>query len=142
MKSALQKLWITLLAVVCLAACGSPEPMNDEEAVKWIAAYSPEQIDMDAVIRIEATSYLYGHIDTSRPLDNVFNFTPSVKGEARYMNGGRFIEFVPEKGELKHGREYNCLVRLSSLTDIDSLKTKVSQHINKAKKHLYQQVFK
>lgn len=122
MKSALQKLWITLLAVVCLAACGSPEPMNDEEAVKWIAAYSPEQIDMDAVIRIEATSYLYGHIDTSRPLDNVFNFTPSVKGEARYMNGGRFIEFVPEKGELEQGREYNCRVRLSSLTAIDSLK--------------------
>ena len=121
MKSALQKLWITLLAVVCLAACGSPEPINDEEAVKWIAAYSPEQIDMDAVIRIEATSSLLAHIDTSRSLDEVFVFTPAVKGSARYVDGGRFIEFVPQKGSLKQQRKYNCRVRLSAMTAIDSL---------------------
>ena len=31
MKTALQKLWVTLLAVVSLIACGSPEPMTDDE---------------------------------------------------------------------------------------------------------------
>ncbi len=122
MKTALQKLWVTLLAVVSLVACGSPEPMTDDEATMWVAAYSPERIDMDATIRIEATDSLLAHIDTSRPLEKVFKFTPSIKGEARYVEGGRYIDFVPAKGGLKQGKQYNCRVRLSNLTTIDSLK--------------------
>lgn len=122
MKTALQKLWVILLAVVSLIACGSPEPMTDDEATMWIAAYSPERIDMDATIRIEATDSLLAHIDTSRFLEKVFKFTPSVKGEAHYVDGGRFIDFVPEKGSLKQGKQYNCRVNMSLLTAIDSLK--------------------
>ena len=97
MKTALQKLWVTLLAVVSLVACGSPEPMTDDEATMWVAAYSPERIDMDATIRIEATDSLIAHLDTTRSLEKVFKFTPSVKGEAHYVDGGRFIDFSPRK---------------------------------------------
>ncbi len=122
MKKVFQRLWITFMATVCLVACGSPEPMTDDEATLWVAAYSPERIDMDATIRIEATDSLLAHIDTSRPLDKVFKFTPSLKGETRYINGGRFIDFVPERGGLKQGKQYNCRVLMSELTSIDSLK--------------------
>ncbi len=122
MKSALQKSWIVLLAVLSLTACGSSEPMTIEESTKWVAAYSPEHIDMDATIRIEATDYLLARIDTSRSLEKVFKFTPSVNGEAHYVDGGRFIDFIPKKGALKQGKQYNCRVRMSYLTDIDSLK--------------------
>ena len=122
MKTALQKLWVTLLAVVSLVACGSPEPMTDDEATIWVAAYSPERIDMDATIRIEATDSLIAHLDTTRSLEKVFKFTPSVKGMAHYVDGGRFIDFVPEKGSLKQGKQYNCRVNMSLLTAIDSLK--------------------
>lgn len=88
----------------------------------WVAAYSPERLDMDATIRIEATDSLLAHLDTSRPLEKAFKFTPSVKGEAHYVEGGRFIDFLPEKGSLKQGRQYNCRVNMSALTAIDSLK--------------------
>lgn len=81
MKTALQKFWIAILAVVSFVACESKETMTPEEAAGWVAAYSPERIDIDATIRIEATKTLFEHIDTLRSLDNVFRFTPSVKGQ-------------------------------------------------------------
>lgn len=122
MKTALQKFWIAILAVVSFVACESKETMTPEEAAGWVAAYSPERIDIDATIRIEATKTLFEHIDTLRSLDNVFRFTPSVKGSAHYVNGGKVIEFIPEQGGLELGEQYNCRVGISSLTGIDSLK--------------------
>lgn len=53
METALQRLWVTLLAVVCLVACGSSELMIDDEAMMWVAVYSPERIDIDATICIQ-----------------------------------------------------------------------------------------
>ena len=113
---------IVLLAVLSLTACGPSETMSIDEAVKWVAACSPEHIDMDATVRIEATDSLLARIDTSRSLEKAFKFTPSIKGKAHYVDGGRFIDFVPEKGALKQGKQYNCRVRMSYLADIDSLK--------------------
>ena len=122
MKSTLQKFWTVILAIVSLIACDSKEPMTSDEAADWVAAYSPERLDMNATIRVEATNILFAHIDTLRSLDKVFRFTPTVKGTAHYANDGKVIEFIPEQGALKQGKQYSCRVRLSNVTAIDSLK--------------------
>lgn len=122
MKSALLKFWIAMLAVVGIVSCGSKESMTTDEAAMWIAAYTSERIDMDDIICIEAADSLLAHINTQRPLDKVFEFTPSVKGKAEYREEGMYVDFVPNEGALKQGVQYNCRVSLSKLTGIDTLK--------------------
>lgn len=122
MKTTLLKFSIAMLAIVGIVSCGSEEPMSTQEAAMWIAAYTPERIDMDDTICIEATDSLFSRIDTNRSLDKVFQFTPSVKGKANYYDEGRYIEFVPNAGALKQGTQYNCRVSMSQLTGIDTLK--------------------
>ena len=122
MRTALLKLWIAMLGVVCIVSCDSKESMSTEEAAMWVAAYTPERIDAGATIRIEATDSLLSYLSAERSLDKVFRFSPSIKGEARYSDNGRYVDFVPEIGALKQGKQYNCRVSLSRLTGIDSLK--------------------
>ena len=121
MRKMLLRLFAALLAASGLAACAS-ESMTPQEATQWIAAYTPEQIDMASVIRIEATDSLLARIDTLRPLEKVFRFSPSVRGEAHYLQGGRYIDFRPRPGALKPERRYRCRLDMAALTGIDSLK--------------------
>ena len=122
MKTALLKFWFAMLCVMCIVSCDSKESMSTEEAAMWIAAYTPERVDMDDVIHIEAADSLLSYIDTKRSLDKVFEFTPSVKGKAEYREEGMYVDFVPNAGALKQGVQYNCRVSLSKLTGIDTLK--------------------
>lgn len=121
MKKNLLNLFLAGIFLWGFAACGSSEITSLEESAQWIAAYTPERIDMGGLIRIEATDLLRSHIDTMRSPEKVFRFSPSVKGEVRYVDGGRYIDFLPKSGSLKQGREYFCKVSLSRLTGIDSL---------------------
>ena len=121
MKTALIRFCVAMLATLGIVACGSRESMTAEEVATWIAAYTPERIDADGVIRIEMTDSLATLVDTARPLEKVFSFSPSLKGEAHYSEDGRYIDFVP-KSTLKQGKQYNCRLSLSRLTNIDSLK--------------------
>ena len=122
MKTALLKFWIAMLGVVCIVSCGSNESMSTEEAAMWIAAYTPERIDAGATIRIEATDSLLSYLSAERSLDKVFRFKPSIKGTAGYSDDGRYVDFVPEAGALKQGKQCNCRVSLSRLTGNESLK--------------------
>lgn len=121
MRKLLLKLVMMAVAVINLSACGSSDDLCGEPT-KWIAAYPSERLGVESVIRIEATDTLLSRIDTLRSLRNVFRFTPSVKGEACYVEGGRFVDFLPKEGALKQGKKYTCRVSLKRLTGIDSLK--------------------
>ena len=122
MRTALLKFWIAMLTILGIVSCGSKESMSTQEAAMWIAAFTPERIDMDDTIRIEATDSLLTYIKTDRSLDKVFEFNPSIKGKASYSEEGSYIDFVPNAGALKQGEQYNCRVSLSQLTGIDTLK--------------------
>lgn len=113
--------WTAVAAMVVFSACRGPV-MEQDEAAKWIAAYAPERMDMDYPIRIEPTDLMRQHIDTQRSLEKVFHFSPSVKGTARYVDGGRYIDFVPETGSLRQGKEYTCRIDMARLTGADSLR--------------------
>ena len=120
-KTLLLRLLCVAIVALGLAACAS-EPMTTQEATQWIAAYTPEQIDMASVIRIEATDSLLTRLDTLRPLEKVFRFSPSISGEASYVRGGRYLEFRPSCGALKPEETYRCRLDMAALTGIDSLK--------------------
>lgn len=100
-------------------SCNKPI-MGPHEATKWIAAYSPERLDMNSTIRIEPTRQLYRTLDSCRTDNKIFSFSPSVKGEVRYVNSGQYIDFVPSQ-PLKQDTEYTCRMNMSKLTGIDSL---------------------
>lgn len=122
MKTILLKLWIITIALIGLVACGSSETMTPAESTKWIAAYTPERIDMGAIIRIESTESLRAYMNTMRSLEKVFRFSPSVEGKTHFTEGGKYIDFIPEFGALKQGKTYECRVNLARLTGIDSLR--------------------
>lgn len=128
MKKTLFKLLIAAITALGLKACffktmtsDDSAIMTPDEAITWIAAYTPERIDMRSVIRIVPTDSLLVTLDTLRSIENVFKFSPSIEGEAVYVDNGRYIEFKPQTG-LKQGNAYHCRLDMSALTGIDSLK--------------------
>lgn len=121
MRKTLLRLFAVTIAASGLAACVS-EPMTPQEATRWIAAYTPEQIDMASRIRIEATDSLLARLDTLRPLEKAFRFSPSIQGKAVYAQGGRYLEFRPRPGALKSEESYRCRLDMAVLTGIDTLK--------------------
>lgn len=120
MKRGLLILWTVVVAIAGLSSCQGPV-MEQEEALKWISAYAPERVDMDYPIRIVPTDLMRKHLNTDKPLDKVFRFSPTVKGEAHYVDGGQYIDFIPRSGALKQDKEYTCRIDMATLTGVDSL---------------------
>lgn len=121
MRKTLLRLLAVTIAASGLASCAF-EPMTTQEATQWIAAYTPEHIDMASQIRIEVTDSLLVRLDTLRPLGKFFRFSPSIQGEAVYAQGGRYLEFSPRPGALKPEESYHCRLDMAALTGIDTLK--------------------
>ena len=119
MKTRLLNFLLPML-VAMLGSC-TDEPMKSTEAQQWISAYSSEMIDPDSRIRIEPSDTLRKLIKAETSLDNVFAFSPKVKGTAGLSEDGRFLDFIPKAGELKEGVEYECRLNLSALAQIDTL---------------------
>ena len=121
MRKTLLRLLAVTISASGLASCAF-EPMTTHEATQWIAAYTPEHIDMASQIRIEVTDSLLVRLDTLRPLGKFFRFSPSIQGEAVYAQGGRYLEFSPRPGALKPEESYHCRLDMAALTGIDTLK--------------------
>ncbi len=110
---------IATITAISITSC-SRKGMTDEEASRWIAAYTPPHIDMDSKIRIEMTEAMKARIDTTADLSAFFDFSPTTKGVAQLSSDKRFIDFMPEKS-LKQGKKYECRVNMHELVSIDSL---------------------
>lgn len=119
MKRTLLIFWTAIAAMVVCPACRE-EVMSEQEAADWIAAYVPERVGANSPIRIEFTGKVR-HFYSDTPLDKALRFSPRLKGELRIASP-RCLEFVPQAGALKPGREYTCRVRLAQITGIDSLR--------------------
>lgn len=120
MRTTLLRLFVATMAIVLFGSCTHPTMQLDKASV-WIAAYSPDQVDMDSRIRIEATDSLMSLLDTLNIPDKVFSFSPSIKGEVVYTQDGRYIDFIPREGAMKQGKQYTCRVDISALTGIEGL---------------------
>ena len=114
-------IYVLISAVLMLAGC-KDDYMTETQAQQWIAAYAPEVVDPHSTIRIEPTDSLKELLNGRTSLEDVFSFSPNLKGEAGFSDGGRYVEFCPEEGQLKEGREYECHIDMAKLSGVDTLK--------------------
>ena len=110
-------LW-TCIFIGVFTSCNH-KSMSNEEASKWIAAFTPRSVDKDAKIRIEFTDLMVRNYDT-KLLEKSLKFSPQIKGKIAISDNERLIDFIPEKS-LKQGKEYTCRLDMKKLTGIDSL---------------------
>lgn len=112
------KLFAMMAAVCLLASChNSGQPAG--EFSTFIKAYTGGVVSGTSTIRIEFN----GNVGAAAEPQNLISFSPSIKGEARWA-GNTILEFIPEEGELKPGKEYDASVRLDKLFDIRDSKLK------------------
>ena len=114
---------LSFISVICVlvslfASCHK-KSMTNEEASKWIAAYTPYRIDKDAKIRIEITEFMRQKYDSTL-LEKSLKFFPKIEGKISLSDNGRIIDFIPDDS-LKEGKEYTCRLDIYKLTGIDSL---------------------
>lgn len=112
------KLLPCLLASLLLFACdGQRKDISPSaEFAPYINAYTGGVISRQATIRIELAQDL-PMVDLNNLADNPFSFSPSLKGEAHWLNNNT-IEFVPETDELQPGELYVGTFRLGDFIQV------------------------
>lgn len=85
--------------------------------IPYITAYTGGLIDSESSIKIEFTND-FQNIEYGKEVkQHLFKFSPSVKGKCYWVNS-RMIEFVPEPGELKKGKEYHVTFNLGKIMTV------------------------
>ncbi len=102
------------LAFSCGNGNGAAEN-PDGGFVNYIEAYTGGLISDASSVKIQFASTP----DTSVPADGLLTFSPSLKGEARWVGSG-MIEFVPADGQLKQGREYRGKFALDKVFGVEA----------------------
>ncbi|MFS2349615.1 MG2 domain-containing protein [Bacteroides xylanisolvens] len=84
----------------------------------YVNAYTGGVISQNSTIRIELT-HDQPMVDLNSELkNNLFSFSPSLKGKAYWVSNNT-IEFVPEEGTLKPGTLYEGTFQLGDFIEVD-----------------------
>ncbi len=88
------------------------------EFSEYVSGYTSGVIPKESTIQIQLTKDYNGPINYEAPIDkSLFTFTPSLEGEAYWVNRNT-IEFRPAK-ELESGKEYEVHFSLKELLDVE-----------------------
>ena len=88
------------------------------EYSKYVAAFTFGQVSSASSIQIELTQDLPS-VELDKEIDQeLFEFSPSIKGKA-YWTSTRGIKFVPEEGQLKPGQEYDAWFKLDKVMQVE-----------------------
>jgi len=87
------------------------------EFVPYINAYTGGLIYPSSTIQIELVSEQEVEPNTEVK-DNLFTFSPSIKGKAFWVNKHK-IEFTPDEGALVTGQVYNAGFKLGNIISVD-----------------------
>ncbi|GBU07985.1 hypothetical protein AwDysgo_13160 [Bacteroidales bacterium] len=106
------------MAMVQTACKQNKEIVPSSAFAAYINSYSGGQMSAYSTIKIEFTQ--------DQPMveigvaidDKLFNFSPSLKGEAHWVDR-RTIEFVPDSGALKSGTLYNAEFKLDEVMEVE-----------------------
>jgi len=93
------------------------------EFATFIKAYTGGVISDKSSIRIQFTSEIPDAQEGNQVKDELFSFSPAVKGDARWISSD-MIEFVPQQGALKSGQTYRGSIRLDKLMKVGNRKMK------------------
>lgn len=83
----------------------------------FIKAYTGGIISDKSTIRVELASDIQEATPGADLKDGVLTFTPSVKGNARWISKS-MIEFIPGNGALKPGQSYTGKLRLDKIQKV------------------------
>lgn len=101
------------LLALAAAACGGKQE-NAGGFSNYIKACTGGIITDNSSVRVEFTSPVSADCEASRLL----SFSPSLKGDARWVSGS-VLEFIPDEGALKAGKDYTAKLRLDRLFPIE-----------------------
>lgn len=93
------------------------------EFATFIKAYTGGIISDKSTIRVELASDIQDAIPGADLKDGILTFTPSVKGNARWISKNT-IEFIPGSGALKPGQSYTGKLRLDKIQKVGDKKFK------------------
>ena len=119
-KMTLLKVLCLLAACVSLSACrsaGREDVVPSADFAPYVSAYTGGIVSRASAVRIELAEEL-PMVDLNDRPDDLFEFSPSVEGEARWVSNS-VIEFIPDAGELQPGLLYEGLFRLGRLIAVD-----------------------
>ena len=107
---------ILSVGLFCAIACKDRKCTESapDEIAEHIEAYSAGVIKTGDSIRIlfnESVEFS----DSAAAPSRILKFTPSLKGQEIWNGTTRELEFIPEKGQLKAGKNYYCRVRQEKL---------------------------
>lgn len=90
----------------------------DRSFSKYIESYTAGIISRESSVRIRLVSQVQGsHAQNEQLPDNIFSFSPSVKGKAYWVDA-LTIELKPEK-PLDPDKKYDASFKLGKVTDVD-----------------------
>ena len=95
------------------------KPGIDPAFSKYIETYTTGVISKESTIRIRlATAVPVSHVQNEALSDNLFSFSPSIKGKAYWIDA-RTIEFRPEE-KLDPDKNYTADFKLGKIVSVDS----------------------
>lgn len=119
----LRKIFATIIPALTIIGCGTQQSAPDSGFAQYIEAYTGGIVNGGSNIVIELVSPAEGLDGTESELNSsakdLFKFSPSIKGTAKWR-GAQRVEFIPEDGELKPGKRYDCTFYLSKVASTDS----------------------
>ena len=113
------RFWSLFLIMAIATACSSGNKSEgpDMAFAPYIKAYSGGMVSENGTIRVE----LNRPAAFDRQYDDVFSFSPSVKGSTRWVNPS-VVEFVPSEGALKGGNSYRCRFGIGKVLALEDKK--------------------
>lgn len=102
-----------------LFSCDRQPTKIDPEFATYISAFTSGNISPESSIDIELTQEMRTVELNAEIKENLFSFSPAVKGKTFWINS-RTIRFVPDQKELKPGKEYGVKFKLDKVLKVDS----------------------
>ncbi|AWO01017.1 hypothetical protein DLD77_04550 [Chitinophaga alhagiae] len=122
-RIALAAVFVCGALAVAISACNTKAKEMNPAFAKYIEAFTSGVISKQSAIRIQLAGEVNVTHAQNEPLaEDVFSFSPSIKGKAYWVDATT-IEFRPEKN-LEPGRSYKATFRLGKVMSVPSdLKT-------------------
>lgn len=113
-KAVLSALVLCLSVTVLFDGCRSSRKVINPEFAKYIDAYTTGIISKQSAIRIQLAGQPGGtHAQNEEVDKSVFNFSPSIKGKAVWVDANT-IEFRPDEN-MTPGKSYNATFKLGKV---------------------------
>ncbi|RAJ10661.1 hypothetical protein LX64_00266 [Chitinophaga skermanii] len=109
--------FMVCLAIACITACKQTKKAINPAFAKYIEAYTTGVISKQSAIRVQLSGDVNVTHTVNEPVtDNVFDFSPSIKGKAYWVDATT-IEFRPEEN-LQPGKAYSATFKLGKVMEV------------------------